>query len=68
MFSIELFGPGPTQVEDLTANNKEVVLNNHIANHGQVWRMLNKVRLENGQGKLEGGGGGGEISYTVTGN
>jgi len=30
--------------------------------------MLNKVRLENGQSKLEGGGGGGEVFHTMMGD
>jgi len=30
--------------------------------------MLNKVRLENGQSKLEGGGGGGEVFHTIMGD
>jgi len=30
--------------------------------------MLNKVGLENSQGKLEGGGGGGEVLHTIMGD
>jgi len=55
-------------VQDLTTHYQELVLDDDVAHHREVMVVLHQVRLEDGQGQLQGGGGGGQVSHTVMGD
>ena len=53
MFRVELFGPGRCEVSYLAPDHQELVVQDHVLDEAVVGRMLQQVRLENGEGQLK---------------